>query len=31
LDAGVISKQEYDNAQTAYDAAVAQLKALDEQ
>src|SRR6266446_3628875 len=31
LDAGVISKQEYDNAQTAYEAAQAQLKALDEQ
>src|SRR6266567_1448178 len=31
FEAGVISKQEYDNAQTAYDAAVAQLKALDEQ
>jgi RND family efflux transporter MFP subunit len=30
-DAGVISKQELDNAQTAYDAAAAQLKALDEQ
>src|SRR5438270_34548 len=30
-DAGVISKQELDNAQTAYDAAVAQLKALEEQ
>jgi len=30
-DAGVISKQELDNAQTAYDAAGAQLKALDEQ
>jgi len=30
-DAGVISKQELDNAQTGYDAAVAQLKALDEQ
>jgi len=30
-DAGVISKQDLDNAQTAYDAAVAQLKALDEQ
>jgi len=30
-DAGVISKAELDNAQTAYDAAVAQLKALDEQ
>lgn len=29
--AGVISKQEFDNAQTGYDAAVAQLKALDEQ
>jgi RND family efflux transporter MFP subunit len=29
--AGVISKQELDNAQTNYDAAVAQLKALDEQ
>ena len=29
--AGVISKQDLDNAQTAYDAAVAQLKALDEQ
>jgi len=31
LDAGVISKQEFDNAQTGYDASVAQLKALDEQ
>lgn len=31
LDAGVISKHEFDNAQTAYDAAVAQLRALDEQ
>src|SRR5881296_2842609 len=31
LDAGVISKQEFDNAQTGYDAAVSQLKALDEQ
>jgi RND family efflux transporter MFP subunit len=30
-DAGVISKQELDNAQTAYDAAAAQLKAVDEQ
>lgn len=30
-DAGVISKQDLDNAQTGYDAAVAQLKALDEQ
>lgn len=31
LDTGVISKQEFDNAQTAYDAALSQLKALDEQ
>ncbi len=31
LDAGVISKQEFDNVQTSYEAAVAQLKALDEQ
>jgi RND family efflux transporter MFP subunit len=31
FDAGVISKHEYDNAQTSYDAAQAQLKALDEQ
>jgi RND family efflux transporter MFP subunit len=31
FDAGVISKQELDNAQTGYDAAVSQLKALDEQ
>src|SRR5947209_4585349 len=31
FDAGVVSKQELDNAQTAYDAAMAQLKALDEQ
>ncbi len=30
-DAGVISKAEYDNAQTAYDAADAQLRALEEQ
>jgi RND family efflux transporter MFP subunit len=29
--AGVVSKQEFDNAQTAYDAAVAQLKSLAEQ
>jgi RND family efflux transporter MFP subunit len=29
--AGVISKQEFDNAQTGYDAALAQVKALDEQ
>jgi RND family efflux transporter MFP subunit len=29
--AGVISKQEFDNAQTSYDAAVAQLKSQDEQ
>lgn len=31
FDAGVVSKADLDNAQTAYDAAVAQLKALDEQ
>lgn len=31
LDAGVISKQEFDNVQTSYEAAVAQLKSLDEQ
>jgi len=31
FDAGVISKQEFDTAQTAYDAAVAQLKALQDQ
>ncbi len=31
LDTGVISKQEFDNAQTAYDAALSQLKALEEQ
>src|SRR2546422_401383 len=31
FDAGVVSQQELDNAQTAYDAAMAQLKALDEQ
>jgi len=31
LDAGVISKQDYDNAQTTYDAADAQLRALEEQ
>ena len=30
-DAGVISKAEYDNAQTAYDAADAQLRAMEEQ
>jgi RND family efflux transporter MFP subunit len=30
-DAGVISKQELDNAQSGYDAAVAQVKSLDEQ
>jgi RND family efflux transporter MFP subunit len=29
--AGVISKQDYDNAQTTYDAAAAQLNSLDEQ
>jgi RND family efflux transporter MFP subunit len=31
FDAGVISKQEFDNAQTGYEAAVAQLKSLEEQ
>ena len=31
FDAGVISKQDYDNAQTSYDSAVAQLKALEHQ
>ena len=31
FDAGVISKQELDNAQTYYDSAVAQLKALEHQ
>jgi RND family efflux transporter MFP subunit len=31
FDAGVISKQEFDNAQTGYDASLSQLKALDEQ
>jgi len=31
FEAGVVSKQELDNAQTTYDAAVAQLKALEEQ
>src|ERR1700680_869755 len=31
FEAGVVSKQEFDNAQTAYDAAVAQLKSLGEQ
>jgi RND family efflux transporter MFP subunit len=31
FDAGVISKQEYDNAQTTYDAADAQLRAMEEQ
>lgn len=31
FDAGVISKQEMDNAQTGYDAALAQVKSLDEQ
>jgi RND family efflux transporter MFP subunit len=31
IDAGVISKQEFDNAQTNYDAAVAQLKSLEHQ
>src|SRR6266851_4853738 len=31
FDAGVISKQEMDNAQTGYEAALAQVRALDEQ
>jgi len=31
FDAGVISKAEYDNAQTSYDAADAQLRAMEEQ
>ena len=31
FDAGVISKHEFDNVQTSYDAALAQAKALDEQ
>src|SRR2546422_1737280 len=31
FDAGVISKQELDNAQTGYDAALAKVKAIDEQ
>src|SRR5215813_3989287 len=31
LDAGVISKQEFDNAQSTYDAADAQVRALEEQ
>src|ERR1700740_2506667 len=31
FDAGVISKQDFDNAQTAYDAALSQLKSLQEQ
>src|SRR6267378_1121069 len=31
FEAGVISKQEIDNAQTGYEAALAQLKSLDEQ
>jgi RND family efflux transporter MFP subunit len=31
FEAGVVSKQEFDNAQTAFDAAVAQLKSLGEQ
>ena len=30
-DAGVISRQEFDNAETAYDAALAQLKSLEQQ
>lgn len=31
FDAGVISKQDFDNAQTSYDAAAAQLKSLEQQ
>jgi len=31
FEAGVISKQDFDNAQTGYDAAVSQLKSLEEQ
>jgi len=31
FDAGVVSKQDFDNAQTSYDSAVAQLKALEHQ
>src|SRR3989449_514174 len=31
FEAGVISKQEMDNAQTGYDAALAQVKSIDEQ
>ena len=31
FDAGVVSKHEFDNVQTSYDAALAQVKALDEQ
>lgn len=31
FDAGVISRQDFDNAQTAYDAAAAQLKSLEHQ
>jgi RND family efflux transporter MFP subunit len=31
FDAGVISKQDFDNAQTSYDSAVAQLKSLEQQ
>jgi RND family efflux transporter MFP subunit len=31
FDAGVISKQELDNAQSGYDAAIAQVKSLEEQ
>lgn len=31
FEAGVISKQDFDNAQTGYDSAVAQLKSLEEQ
>jgi RND family efflux transporter MFP subunit len=31
FDAGVVSRQDFDNAQTAYDAAAAQLKSLEHQ
>lgn len=31
LEAGVVSKQEFDNAQSTYDASLAQLKSLEEQ
>jgi len=31
LEAGVVSKMDFDNAQTNYDSAVAQLKSLEQQ